>query len=80
MRRMDGKSGSLFSYVDLDARVPARHPLRIMSNLVNVALAAPDGQFAARFPRRVAFDPAGMAVAGNAFGASLFDPFGTAAG
>ena len=28
MRGEDRLSGSLFSYVDLEARVPARHPLR----------------------------------------------------
>jgi len=28
MRGSDEGSGALFSYVDLEARVPARHPLR----------------------------------------------------
>lgn len=28
MRGTDEASGSLFSYVDLEARIPARHPLR----------------------------------------------------
>lgn len=28
IRGADETSGSLFSYVDLEARIPARHPLR----------------------------------------------------
>jgi hypothetical protein len=28
-------SGSLFSYVDLEARIPARHPLRKIRQVVN---------------------------------------------
>ena len=29
MRGSDTTSGSLFSYVDLEQRVPAKHPLRV---------------------------------------------------
>jgi transposase len=36
----------LFSYVDLEARVPVRHPLRIIREVVNEVLAALDGEFA----------------------------------
>jgi hypothetical protein len=39
MRGSDAKSGSLFSYVDLDQRVPAKHPLRVIKALAD----APDG-------------------------------------
>jgi transposase len=49
MRGTDEKSGSLFSYVDLDARVPADHPLRIMRDLVNTGLAAMDPSFNALY-------------------------------
>ena len=49
MRGQDGTSGSLFSYVDLDARVPARHPLRAMRGLVNDALARLDASFEALY-------------------------------
>ena len=28
MRGSDEKSGTLFSYVDLEGRIPARHPLQ----------------------------------------------------
>jgi transposase len=49
MRGQDRTSGSLFSYVDLDARVPAAHPLRAMRELVNASLAALDGALAALY-------------------------------
>jgi transposase len=38
MRGSDERSGALFSYVDLEARVPARHPLRAIRGIVNEAL------------------------------------------
>jgi len=38
MRGDDRRSGSLFSYVDLEARVPEDHPLRPMRELVDAAL------------------------------------------
>ena len=45
MRGMDERSGSLFSYVDIEARVPATHPLRGIRELVNGALATLDRKF-----------------------------------
>jgi transposase len=38
MRGLDERSGSLFSYVDLEARVRADHPLRPIRAIVNTAL------------------------------------------
>jgi transposase len=38
MRGSDGRSGALFSYVDLEARVPPGHPLRAIRAIVNEAL------------------------------------------
>jgi transposase len=38
-RRSDAVAGSLFSYVDLEKRVRADHPLRVIRGLVNAALA-----------------------------------------
>jgi transposase len=38
MRGSDERSGALFSYVDLEARVPASHPLRTIRVVVNEAL------------------------------------------
>lgn len=49
MRGTDEASGSLFSYVDLDARIPARHPLRKIRQVVNEALASLDGEFEALY-------------------------------
>lgn len=45
MRGMDEASGSLFSYVDLEERIPARHPLRKIRQVVNDALASLDAEF-----------------------------------
>ena len=38
MRGEDRMSGTLFSYVDVEARIPAKHPLRAMRRLTNAAL------------------------------------------
>ena len=38
MRGMDEKSGSLFSYVDLEGCIPFKHPLRKIRQMVNDAL------------------------------------------
>ena len=46
MRGSDERSGDLFSYVDLEDRVPARHPLRMIRRIVNEVLVALDGEFA----------------------------------
>ena len=45
MRGEDSRSGSLFSYVDLEARIRSDHPLRTIRTLVNEALASLDGRF-----------------------------------
>jgi transposase len=42
---MDARSGELFSYVDLEKRVPAKHPLRLVRGVVNDVLAALDRDF-----------------------------------
>ena len=46
MRGSDERSGSLFSYVDMEERVPRGHPLRRIRELANDALRALDGEFA----------------------------------
>ena len=46
MRGSDNQSGSLFSYVNLEERVPARHPLRKIKAVVDVALNDLDAEFA----------------------------------
>ncbi|MBC7478796.1 MAG: IS5/IS1182 family transposase, partial [Pseudorhodobacter sp.] len=40
MRGTDEAAGSLFSYVDLEERMRARHPLRKIRQVVNDALAS----------------------------------------
>lgn len=45
MRGTDEVTGSLFSYVDLEERVPARHPLRKVRQIVNEALTSLDAEF-----------------------------------
>lgn len=51
MRGKDESSGSLFSYVDLEARVPRRHPLRAIRDLMNAALVEMSGAFEALYSR-----------------------------
>src|SRR5919107_2983123 len=46
MRGTDEMTGSLFSYVDVEERIPARHPLRKVRQIVNEALASLDADFA----------------------------------
>jgi transposase len=46
MRGGDQTSGSLFSYVDLENRVPADHPLRLIRVIVNEVLASLSAEFA----------------------------------
>ena len=53
MRGSDERSGSLFSYVDLEARVRVGHPLRTIRQLANAALADLRGDFAALYPARL---------------------------
>ena len=49
MRGEDRRSGALFSYVDVEARVAAKHPLRAMWRLTNAALAELDQAFSALY-------------------------------
>ena len=51
MRGEDLTSGALFSYVDVEARIAANHPLRAMRRLTNAALAELDARFSALYER-----------------------------
>jgi transposase len=51
MRGEDERSGALFSYVDLEARVGQNHPLRTIRAIVNEALARLAGDFSALYSR-----------------------------
>ena len=49
MRGADDRTGELFSYVDLEARIRSDHPLRVIRAIVNEALAALEPDFAALY-------------------------------
>ena len=49
MRGSDQTTGALFSYVDLEGRVPAGHPLRTIREIVNGALVSLDADFEALY-------------------------------
>ena len=51
MRGQDQRSGSLFSYIDIEARIPADHPLRVIREIVNEALSALNKSFEALYAR-----------------------------
>ncbi len=49
MRGDDNRTGELFSYVDLEARVRRDHPLRAIRAIANEALGTLKGEFAALY-------------------------------
>ena len=51
MRGEDRTSGAMFSYVDIETRIPAKHPLRAMRRLTDATLAELDGSFSALYVR-----------------------------
>ncbi len=51
MRGVDQRTGELFSYVDLEVRVRADHPLRPIRAIVNEALSALEQEFAPLYAR-----------------------------
>jgi transposase len=53
MRGSDERSGSLFSYVDLEARVRRNHPLRPIREIANTALADLSEEFAVLYPPKL---------------------------
>src|SRR5246127_1449299 len=46
MRGSDERTGSLFSYMDVEERVPTDHPLRAIRTIVNEVLEGLNGEFA----------------------------------
>ena len=46
MRGSDERTGELFSYIDIEERVPENHPLQLIRLIVNEVLAALDREFA----------------------------------
>src|SRR5215213_11049700 len=80
MRGVDERTGELFSYVDLEARVRADHPLRTIRTIVNEALSALEHEFAALYARIwPALHPAREAHQGHAPAGLLFHPLRTTA-
>ena len=81
MRGEDRTSGALFSYVDVEARIAANHPLRAMRRLTNAALTDLEARFSALYQGigRPSIAPERLA-ARRAVAASLFAPLGAAAG
>jgi transposase len=51
MRGLDERTGSLFSYVDLEARIRPDHPLRPIRTIVNEAFADLEGEFASLYAK-----------------------------
>ena len=49
MRGSDAVTGSLFSYVDLEERIPQNHPLRVIREVVNEVLATLSPEFDAMY-------------------------------
>lgn len=45
MRGVDARNGSLFSYVDLEGRVPQAHPLRVIRQIADAVLVGMSHQF-----------------------------------
>jgi hypothetical protein len=79
VRGSDAASGSLFSYVDMEERVPATHPLRTIRTIVNEVLAALDIEFEGALPgHSTTIDRAGAAAARLAVAGVLHCPLRTA--
>ena len=74
MRGTDERTGALFSYVDLEARVRKDHPLRTIRAVVNEALGAMEREIDALFRDRPALDRARETAAGDAAPGLLLDP------
>jgi|SRR5262245_14586369 len=49
MRGSDATTGAMFSYVDIEARIPAKHPIRVIRRIVNEVLGGLDAEFAAMY-------------------------------
>ena len=79
MRGEDERSGSLFSYVDLEARVGQSHPLRAIRALVNEALAMLVSDLSALYsPIGRPSIPPEKLITGDAAASVLFDSLGAA--
>ena len=79
MRGGDNRTGKLFSYVDLEARVRRDHPLRAIRSIVNEALLALEREFAGLYsPIGRPSIPPEKLLRGDPVAGVLFDPLGAA--
>jgi transposase len=53
MRGSDERTGALFSYIDVEARIRPGHPLRQIREIANAALSTLDGDFGQLYPPRL---------------------------
>jgi len=58
MRGQDQSSSSPFGYVDLESRVPAKHPLRLIREILGVTLHAQNTYDTGRAGQKSAIAPA----------------------
>ncbi len=81
MRGREQRCGELFSYVDIEARIRADHPLRTIKVLVGEALDALSGDSEALICRYggTAVDPAGTSAPGDTVAGILFGTIWAAA-
>jgi hypothetical protein len=63
MRGDEEICGKLFSYIDLEKRIRANHPLRVIREIANAALKSLSGEFAKLYSPIGRVDPAGTADA-----------------
>ena len=78
MRGSDMRTGELFSYVDLEKRVPEHHPLRLIRRIVNEVLADSRSRICGALRGRgAAVDRAGAASTGAFVASVLHHPLGT---
>ena len=78
MRGSDMRTGELFSYVDLEKRVPEHHPLRLIRRIVNRGARRPRSRICGALRGRGAtVDRAGAASAGAFVASVLHNPLGT---
>lgn len=78
VRGRDNRTGELFSYVDLEARVRRDHPLRAIRTIVNEALSALEREFAGSIRRLGGRRSRRRSCCGRCCCRRLLDPLGAA--
>ena len=78
-RGSDEQTGSLFSYMSYEARVPAEHPLRLIRAVVDEALDVLSPEFDRLYPRSVGLASRPRSCCEPSAASVLLGPLGTAA-